>query len=288
MSDYNTPKAIFSLPVLLAFMLTVAACGSQTGQTEAPTSTDSPAGNEQTEAPTYMTPPDGAIVVDYEQVSFWFGLDVASSWTVEFIPEGPGSSSSAGPVSHTDPAHLVFSLAGYAAPSPSTAPYLQPRIIIYPLVEMSEQNQEASQRIASLQAWLASPPANPMDTDMGIPFLPLVNGAQGFQSQFKSVGFQNGSGIRYMTMFSQGPMPVSNGGVLYTFQGITDDGAYYVAVTMPVTHPSLAADPGDSFLTDPLGYYAGVAEQLDRQASGSFTPDLASLDAMVESLLVKP
>lgn len=246
-------------------------------------------------APSETAPIEGLVTADFDSVTFSFGLDVANQWKVEFIPQGPGRSSSAGPFPYTDPEHLIFSLENYALPETCCNPLNQPQIIVYPVVQMSEQNPVATTQITALQTYLASPPANLMDQFVEIPFLPLFNAAQTFHTQVRFVDFQNGKGVRYLTQYSQGPMPVNNASIFYTFQGITNDGSYYVAVTMPVTHPSLKNNAeevfdleGDAFMTDPINYINGVTQALDSLDPGTFTPGLDALDAMIQSLMIRP
>ena len=285
-------KKAFPLIIFLVVMLAFASCSLQTPQPEAPTATAVTVTEpEPTDAPPATEPP----TAEFDSVSFSFGPDIAGSWTVEFVPEGPGSSSSAGPVEYNDPEHIIFQLDNYAVPAPAPESPQRPQIFIYPAVQMAEQNPGAAQGIEGLRAFLDTPPADLMDQGQAIPFLPLYNAAQVFHTQVKFIDFQNGKGVRFLTMYAQGPMPVVNAGIFYTFQGLTNDGQYYVAAVLPVNHPSLKANAneafdteGDDFMTDPINYIAGMAEMLDRQASSTFTPDLTALDAMIESLLVRP
>jgi hypothetical protein len=64
---------------------------------------------------------------------------------------------------------------------------------------------------------------------------------------------------------------------------------------MPVNHPSLPVNPGelsqaemDAIVSDYDQYRSKMATELAAQPSSSFTPDLAKLDALVTSLIVKP
>ena len=284
------PQTALIAPAL-AILAAALACSLQPAPiieaTSAPTIEVMPTEAAPTEAPPTAAAPEGAIFAEYDNVSFWFMPDLARSWSVEFIPEGPGSSSSAGPTDYSDPDHIVFYLDGVSTAS-ATVPMFEPQIYIYPAAAMSAQNPIAQGRIAELQNWLNAPPTNSMDQNLAIPFLPLFNAAQVMHTQVKYLDFQNGKGVRFLTMYSQGLMPADNAGVFYTFQGITDDGAYYVAIIMPVSHPSLDGDPGTAFMDDPLNYMNGVAEQLDRQASNTFTPDLTVFDALVESITIQP
>ena len=294
MSTRTTLKRTIILTSSLTIMLVATSCNLLSPQTDEPLVAIPDVAVTES-VPTDAPPPVEPPTAEFDAVSFSFGPDIAGSWSVEFVPQGPGSTTGAGPIEHTDPEHIVFSLNNYVTPTTSPTSRHQPQIYIYPAIQMAEQNPVAAPRIADLRTYLDSPPANLMDQSAAIPLLPLYNAAQVFHTQVKFIEFQNGKGVRFLTEYSQGPMPVVNAGIFYTFQGLTNDGAYYVAVVMPVNHPSLKTHAeevmdteGDAFMTDPVNYINGISEQLDRQASYTFTPDLAALDAMVETLLVRP
>jgi hypothetical protein len=140
----------------------------------------------------------------------------------------------------------------------------------------------------ALQTLLRSPQEIPQ-----MPFLPLVSAVQVLLAHIQYLDFKNGQGLRYLAQFSQGIEPVNNSGLVYTYQGLTLDGKYYVAVVLPVNHPSLPADGKISgqeppeFLNDHATYLANVQWSLNQQAASSFTPDLTLLDAMLSSLEIK-
>jgi len=234
------------------------------------------------------------VKASYAPVSFSFSSKIAASWTVQAIPQGPGSSTGSGPVDFTDPAHLVFALGGYTVPDICANCRRQPQIYVYPANEMSKQNPIAATRIADLRSLLAAPATDLTDQNAALPFLPLFNAAQMFHAQVSFLSFQNGTGVRYLTGYAQGPMPIVNAGLFYTFQGLTNDGAWYVAAIMPVTHPNLSAYPedvasqSDAFMTDPLNYINSMALLLNGLPANSFSPDLTELDSMISSFLVTP
>jgi hypothetical protein len=98
--------------------------------------------------------------------------------------------------------------------------------------------------------------------------------------------------VRFLTQFDQGPLPINNAELIYTFQGLTDDGKTYIAAVLPVTHPGLLASQQFSAqqaaeLNDFSAYLAKTVTWLDQQPSGSFTPDLAKLDDLIQSIEVK-
>jgi hypothetical protein len=164
----------------------------------------------------------------------------------------------------------------------------QPQIFIYPLAELTATNESAAKVAATLQTLLQSPQeVTPM------PFLPLDNQAQMIHANVQYLDFQSGQGLRYLTEFSQGMMPLNNSELIYTYQGLTGDGKYYVAAVLPVNHPSLPAEAGITgnepleFTSDYTGYTANVASTLNTAAADTFTPDLTLLDAMMSSLEIK-
>jgi len=196
------------------------------------------------------------------------------------------------PVWDVFPAHDEFELEGYALANK----FFIPKIIVYPKEEFSTVNEGAAQIITDMQNILANQSAPLPEV---LPFLPLFNAGQVFHSNAQFLTFQNGSGLRYLTQFSQAPTPVNNHEIFYTFQGITNDGAFYVAAILPVNAAFLVENaepetttPADgipfdwnNFDTLPT-YYSTVKQRLNATDANAFTPSLASLDQMIQSLSV--
>ena len=85
---------------------------------------------------------------------------------------------------------------------------------------------------------------------------------------------------------------MNNQELFYTLQGLTKDGAYYVAGFFPVTSAAL---PGDAFVADydtfnrDFGkYLTKTTATLDELSAADFSPDLELLDAVISSLVVEP
>jgi hypothetical protein len=99
--------------------------------------------------------------------------------------------------------------------------------------------------------------------------------------------------VRYLTQFDQAPLPVNNHELIYTYQGLTSDGKYYVAAVLPVNLASLPADEKvdeqdqPKFVNGFLQYLDKVVGTLNQQPASAFTPDLNSLDKMVQSIEIK-
>jgi len=115
---------------------------------------------------------------------------------------------------------------------------------------------------------------------------------------------QNGSGGRFVTQYGLAYMPASNQEVFYAFQGLTADGVYYISALLPISATFLApTSDSDAVLpadgvpfpgfeeTDAAkitAYYEAIVARLEEAPAGSVTPDLAALDATIQSLVVKP
>ena len=58
--------------------------------------------------------------------------------------------------------------------------------------------------------------------------LPILNAAQVFHAQTKYLDFNDGSGVGFVTYYAQDVSPVTRDQIFYSFQGLTDNGKYYV------------------------------------------------------------
>ena len=179
------------------------------------------------------------------------------------------------------PEHVGLSFSGYVLPDT----FHKPLIHVYAIRDLEAGSQAAANVVTALQQFLAEKPAAPE----GIPFLPLFNAMQAMRAQVAYVDFQDGTGVRFLAHYTQGLVPVNNDELFYTFQGLSDDGAYYVAAILPVSHPSLPADasvliPDGEFET----HMRDMEQLLNAQEASTFTPDLMVLDAMIRSLRLPP
>jgi hypothetical protein len=247
---------------------------------EAPQATaEATSAAEATEA---VSPP--GVEFSCANVHFWIDPSLAGSITCETVP-AVASGDDAAPWD-VAPEHVRITLEGYILPET----FHQPRIYVYPAGEFAAMSEPAGQVVARLQALLDT---KPQVFDEGIPFLPPFNAAQLLRTQVRYVDFQNGAGVRFLTLYGQAFRVINNNELFYTFQGLTQDGGAYVAMVLPVSHPSLPADgdvPPDEFDTFAEGFeaYVAAAEQaLETEAPESFMPSLVMLDAMIQSLEVQ-
>ncbi len=220
--------------------------------------------------------------VGYEGISFSYSNAIAAEVVAETVPavDSPAEW-------EVEPEHFRFSFNGYVLPET----FHEPRIVVYPVSKFEARSEIAGNIIAALREFLAERPA----AQESIPFLPMWNAGQMMQSQVAYIDFQNGAGVRFLTQYGQAALPVNNHDMFYTFQGLTDDGHYYVAAILPASHPSLPADgtevPGGdwaAFADNYQSYVTDIEQQLDAQDVSSFVPDLSLLDVMIQSLEVTP
>ncbi len=182
------------------------------------------------------------------------------------------------------PDHVEVGLTDYAQPNSVQ----MPTIYVYPVAELKEMNQTGPDQVDQLAELLNKKPD--LATIKPLPFLPLFNAQSMFNVQAQYMDFANGSGIRYLTQFGQAAGPVTNEELFYTFQGLTDDGAYYVAAVLPIAQSDLPADTAsaDTRFADGFeAYIQGVMEGLATAAPDSFTPKLETLDNMVHTISVR-
>ncbi len=180
--------------------------------------------------------------------------------------------------------YRLMTLVGY----PVKKHALSPQIFVYPVDELKSANPNAVKEIERLQALLQSAQGT-----QDVPLLPLINAVNAMRARVQVLDFQNGHGVRYLTQLNQGVTPINNRELVYTYQGLTHDGKYYIAAILPLNHPSL---PADDQVTEQEfqeiaaaypGYIAELSSALSSEPTASFTPDLAKLDALISSFEIQ-
>jgi len=231
---------------------------------------------EPTRAPATTSQPD----VSYEGISFSYDPSLASGVKPSTVAAVSGNDI---PPWEIAPTTYTFEFTGYRL----VGTFHQPHIWIYPVDEFARLSDFAQEQVDQLKLLLQQQPADPGD----IPFLPIWNAAQMMQAKVRYLDFQSGSGVRFLTMYGQAAAPVNNYSLFYCFQGLTADGRYYISAVLPTSHPSLpndlsgfSADDYNKIAEDFPNYITGAEKQLSNQPDESFTPSLALLDALVQSL----
>jgi len=235
------------------------------------------------------TQPSGT-PVSFENASFVIPIGLASGANSESIPAVGENDGAPWDVA---PAHLEFTLTSYQLQDK----FHQPKIYIYPAGEFQQVSPTVGEQIARVMNALRGAPLS-KDTMPGIPFF---NAGQVFAAQIQIIHFKNGSGVRLLTEYAQSFATINNRDLFYHFQGLTEDGKYYIIVILPVTAPMLASDEDPESSIPPDGvpfpgyddpnadfnaYYAAITEKLNAAGADSFQPSLNQLDVLIQSILV--
>ncbi len=220
------------------------------------------------------------------KISFYLDPSLGDGYECTTVPE---SSSPDRPTYYPFiyPTHTEVTIQNY----PLTQTQFPPQIWIYPVAEFSEQLPEV---IPLLVADLKSIISDGTISGKRMPFLPAVLEQQTFFAHEKNISFTGGQGIRFITEYSEGPNPITNQNIIYTFQGLSDDGMYWVAVTLPISHPTLPDEYStlpegytqESLIMDNAAYTNDVGGRLSTVAPDSFTPDLSILDDLIMSITI--
>ena len=111
---------------------------------------------------------------------------------------------------------------------------------------------------------------------------------------FDYMDFQNGSGIHFVTYYAQAFVGVNNQALMYRYIGITNDGQYFVSVRLPIEVADLSPEFAEFIPEDETAppfeefseFSQEVATYLDSLPTNDYTPNLISLNALVQSLQV--
>lgn len=169
-------------------------------------------------------------------------------------------------------------------------------VTVYPALQYRSQIVWGSAILDGLEAAL--------ETE-SLEYFPTIGAAILVRAKTEHLRFGNGRGLRAVVMRGQDVFWANNEALVYDFHGLTDDGQYYVVVTVPVDAPVLLSsyDPAENTNTSAIPvpeqpedeqqrvmmmseYNQEVQRQLELLTVQSFAPGLGLLDAWVSSLRV--
>ncbi len=110
-----------------------------------------------------------------------------------------------------------------------------------------------------------------------LPILPTAEAAEVFHNQLKYISSKQVSGMAFLSAYAQDEAPLKNGDFFYTYQGLSNDGKYYVSLFWPVTVTGLPANA-----TSKQG-----ASYLGKLPRSAFKPSLDSIDTLIQSITLK-
>jgi hypothetical protein len=196
------------------------------------------------------------------------------------------------------PGHTEVNLADYYILQDK---FHQPVIYVYPATDYAILVPNAFESIHRLRNIIAG--VVPITPDQ-LPIVPFFNAAQVFASNIQEISFQNGHGVRFLTEYAQYSASGNNQDLFYHFQGLSDEGDYFIIAILPITMSKLAeTSDGDAVLPpggisytyfeegsnfDAQAYYDQIVELLSDASPESFTPTISQLDALIQSIIISP
>lgn len=164
-------------------------------------------------------------------------------------------------------------------------------LLVYPIGDW--HNDEAAGIAQALKLLIEKRADIDLNTAIGeLPALPIRRAAQNIRAQRTFIAGEGVVGIRFMTRYTQNFSPFRGDDLLYTFQGITTDGRYYVVFNMPlsVRHfvEQLPDDLEDQIAeADDAGFGIWAAYLAQAEAVLNIMDiDLAAPDGLVSSLVI--
>ena len=171
--------------------------------------------------------------VSFDGFSFSFDQSVGTNVNItRFAGDPPDLDQPGGP----QVAHTQFALYSQLPVPEFGAPG---EIRVYQTADFTGY-ETSSERLTQLQTLLADRPdlASFMATDITaenpLPFMPVFGAAQVIRARAQYMDTGSVSGISYITAYRQDVAPFIADSFLYTFQGISADGAHYISAIFPV------------------------------------------------------
>lgn len=231
----------------------------------------------------------GEISADALQIDLQ-GLADSFQWTVQ-----PGVPASPGGIGV--PAHILVT---FDDEDPNEVLANNGRYLyIFPIE--AYQNVGGSSVIAQvtrLQALVAAANGRQENPDSPMPLLPPALSLMDRWAQFADLNFDQGMGVRYVSEFPnrQEPGPWTNQGTAYYYQGLTEDGRFYLSLHWPVSTTALpntfdeAPEDVKAQAANPDTYPQYLQETkdvLNELLPAEWQPGLARLDALIASITFK-
>lgn len=167
-------------------------------------------------------------------------------------------------------------------------------IRVYAVADL-ETNADYAAVLDNLRALLDESPVldpymtAPMPEATPLPFLPIFPASQILRAQASYVESDSLRVVAYLNVWRQDVSPISSPELMYTFQGLSADGRYYVSAYFKAGTELLPqqAEAVDLETFSMNQHLIEVTTALNEAAPESFQPSLASLDAIIRSIEIE-
>lgn len=264
--------------------------------------------------------------VSYQDVRFTFDPSLAPEIKSETV-----STSVEGKPCDLWPEHSAFTLVGYS--QRTGLPENFPHVRVFPIAKFREAFSIASKENAKhvvyppnpedwttyfdtevrvLKALLGAKPTQPevsrfLAKERGeagckgaMPFLPMWEACQAFVTRVRYTDFNGGRGVFFLTQWDRETSQISNESLDYAYQGITNDGKYWVYAEFPVTAPFLPKGDEPEVVAwnqknyllshnskEYQAYLRPVLAKLQALPADQFQPNLELLEQLIRSLEIQ-
>jgi hypothetical protein len=244
--------------------------------------------------------------VTYGRVSFSYSPLLAEEVRTETVREQRLENADEKPDNAT-PTHVAFHLEGSYSAEHRSSFFDSPAIHVYSISEykkvLGASKLYVEQLDRDVQALKRDLRDKPPHVDSTIPVLPWVDAVQAFRAHVKYIEFTNGKGILFLTQYNIEPSIINNDGLAYIFQGLSDDGQYYISATFPVSAPNLPKSFDTQTFegyTIPENYYKDfesnkkayqqyldrIGQQLSELPPEKYQPELRLFEELISSLRI--
>jgi putative hemolysin len=229
------------------------------------------------------TPSGNTNTAEYDGVKIAFDAELAQSAQGETLAAVPVSEGPA--LGGGSPAAIRFLFDGATAQD-----YFNPhlaQVLVYKAEDWTNLDPSTAATVTNLQTLLAAKPVSPTSP---IPLLPPISASQVFYAQAQYLDFHNGTGVGFITTYKQDVSLITASQIFYTFQGLTNDGQYYVAAFYPISTTLLPAQDNmtgeeyNQFFQNYDSYLTTLTAQLNGLLAAGYVPDLRLVEDLMRSI----
>lgn len=235
--------------------------------------------------------PGSSKSVDFKGVHFSYDPSVFGNVKSEVVPEYPLKEPDYKP-DGVAPEHVRFTF-------DFGKEYSKAKISVYPLNEFPKVysvNPDSVERMKKdIEALKKVIKDASIRHEGEIPHLPFIDASQVFHSKVRHYNFENGKGILFVTHVANECGFIINGDLIYRFEGLTNDGRFYITAETPVSVgflPNESQDEIDGYTWKDLcahhydDYINSITSRLEKLNPNDFRPNLEKFESIISSLKV--